>query len=146
MKDIRKDVDEANGFIEFLTDEELHRYSSECGSNENLMWVSSKKAKFDINKFNQVKLTKKNKVKGGNKVKEIIVSKKITDEKISKLEGKYLSEKYFNLINSQKDASRTRAIEIFPYFSSQLARKKDSNKADAILIASFYYETYKIED
>ena len=54
-------------------------------------------------------------------------------------------KKYFNLINSEKDASRTRAIEIFPYFSSQLSRKKDSNKADAILIASFYYETYKIE-
>ena len=55
-------------------------------------------------------------------------------------------KKYFNLINSEKDASRTRAIEIFPYFSSQLSRKKDSNKADAILIASFYYETYKIEE
>ena len=51
-----------------------------------------------------------------------------------------------NLINSEKDASRTRAIEIFPYFSSQLSKKKDCNKADAILIASFYYETYKIED
>ena len=55
-------------------------------------------------------------------------------------------KKYFNLINSEKDASRTRAIEIFPYFSGQLSRKKDSNKADAILIASFYYETYKIEE
>ena len=55
-------------------------------------------------------------------------------------------KKYFNLINSEKDASRTKAIEIFPYFSSQLSRKKDSNKADAILIASFYYETYKIEE
>ena len=55
-------------------------------------------------------------------------------------------KKYFNLINSEKDASRTRAIEIFPYFSSFLSKKKDSNKADAILIASFYYETYKIED
>jgi len=55
-------------------------------------------------------------------------------------------KKYFNLINSQKDASRTRAIEIFPYFSGQLSRKKDSNKADAILIASFYYETYKTEE
>ena len=55
-------------------------------------------------------------------------------------------KKYFNLINSEKDASRTRAIEIFPYFSNQLSRKKDSNKADAILIASFYYETYKIEE
>ena len=55
-------------------------------------------------------------------------------------------KKYFNLINSEKDASRTRAIEIFPYFSSQLSKKKDSNKADAILIAYFYYETYKIDD
>jgi len=55
-------------------------------------------------------------------------------------------KKYFNLINSEKDASRTRAIEIFPYFSSQLSRKKDSNKADAILIASFYYETHQKED
>ena len=52
-------------------------------------------------------------------------------------------KKYFNLINSQKDASRTRAIEIFPYFSTQLSKKKDSNKADAILIASFYHETYQ---
>ena len=55
-------------------------------------------------------------------------------------------KKYFNLINSEKDASRTRVIEIFPYFSGQLTRKKDSNKADAILIASFYYETYKSEE
>ena len=55
-------------------------------------------------------------------------------------------KKYFNLINSEKDASRTRAIEIFPYFSTELSRKKDSNKADAILIASFYYETSKFED
>ena len=55
-------------------------------------------------------------------------------------------KKYFNLLNSEKGASRTRAIEIFPYFSTQLSKKKDSNKADAILIASFYYETYKIDD
>ena len=54
-------------------------------------------------------------------------------------------KKYFNLINSEKDASRTKAIEIFPYFSQQLSKKKDSNKADAILISSFYYETYKID-
>ena len=55
-------------------------------------------------------------------------------------------KKYFGLLNSEKDASRTKAIEIFPYFSSQLSKKKDSNKADAILIANFYYETYKIEE
>ena len=55
-------------------------------------------------------------------------------------------KKYFGLIKSEKDASRTKAIEMFPYFSSQLSKKKDSNKADAILIAYFYYETYKIEE
>ena len=55
-------------------------------------------------------------------------------------------KKYFNLINSQKDASRTKAIEIFPYYSSQLSKKKDSNKADAILIASFFDETCKNVD
>ena len=54
-------------------------------------------------------------------------------------------KKYFGLINSEKDASRTKVIEMFPYFSSQLSKKKDSNKADAILIANFYYETYKFE-
>ena len=55
-------------------------------------------------------------------------------------------KKYFNLINSEKDASRTKAIEIFPYISEKLSRKKDSNKADAILIASFFFETYQSED
>ena len=55
-------------------------------------------------------------------------------------------KKYFNLINSQKDASRTKAIEIFPYFSSNLSKKKDTNKADAILIANYYYETFKLEE
>ena len=52
-------------------------------------------------------------------------------------------KKYFSLINSEKDASRTKVIEMFPSFSSQLSKKKDSNKADAILIASFFYNTYK---
>tara|TARA_B100001996_G_scaffold824_1_gene771 strand:+ start:4152 stop:4646 length:495 start_codon:yes stop_codon:yes gene_type:complete len=51
-------------------------------------------------------------------------------------------KKYYNLINSEKDASRTKAIQIFPYISSELSRKKDANKADAILLASFFYETY----
>ena len=55
-------------------------------------------------------------------------------------------KKYFGLIKAEKDASRTKAIEMFPSFSSQLSKKKDSNKADAILIASFYYETYKFEE
>ena len=55
-------------------------------------------------------------------------------------------KKYFNLINSEKDASRTKAIEIFPYFSSNLAKKKDANKADAILIACYYHETFGQEN
>ena len=55
-------------------------------------------------------------------------------------------KKYFNLINSEKDASRTKAIEIFPYYSSYLSKKKDSNKADAILIANYYYETFRLEE
>ena len=55
-------------------------------------------------------------------------------------------KKYFGLINSEKDASRTKAIEIFPYFSSNLSKKKDSNKSDAILIASYYYETFRDEE
>jgi len=52
-------------------------------------------------------------------------------------------KRFFNLINAEKDASRTKAIEIFPYISTQLSRKKDANKADAALIASFFYETYQ---
>ena len=55
-------------------------------------------------------------------------------------------KKYFGLIKSEKDASRTKAIEMFPYFSSQLSKKKDSNKADAILISSYYYETFKHQE
>ena len=47
-------------------------------------------------------------------------------------------KKYFDLINSSKDASRTKVIEIFPRISHLLSKKKDANKADAILIASFY--------
>ena len=47
-------------------------------------------------------------------------------------------KKYFDLINSQKDSSRVRAIEMFPKFSAMLSRKKDSNKADAILIANYH--------
>ena len=52
-------------------------------------------------------------------------------------------KKYYNLINTQKDSSRTKAIEFFPHISSKLSRKKDANKADAILIASFYYQNQK---
>jgi|TARA_B100000780_G_scaffold85635_1_gene58776 crossover junction endodeoxyribonuclease RuvC len=50
-------------------------------------------------------------------------------------------KKHFELINSSKDASRTKAIEMYPSISEQLSKKKDVNKSDAILIARFYSET-----
>ena len=50
-------------------------------------------------------------------------------------------KKHFQLINSSKDASRTKAIEMYPLLSGQLSKKKDVNKSDAILIARFYSET-----
>jgi len=50
-------------------------------------------------------------------------------------------KKYFNLIKTSKDASRTKVIEVYPEISSKLSRKKDSNKADAILIARYFNDT-----
>ena len=50
-------------------------------------------------------------------------------------------KKHFELINSSKDASRTKVIEMYPYLSNQLSKKKDVNKSDAILIARFYSDT-----
>ena len=50
-------------------------------------------------------------------------------------------KKYFELINASKDASRTKVIEMYPAFSDQLSKKKDVNKADAILIARYYLDT-----
>ena len=55
-------------------------------------------------------------------------------------------KKYYGLIKTEKDASRTKVIEIFPYISSKLSKKKDSNKADAILIANFFNNTYQKAD
>ena len=54
-------------------------------------------------------------------------------------------EKHFELINSSKDSSRTKAIEMYPKLSNQLA-KKDVNKSDAILIARFFSETRLTEE
>ena len=50
-------------------------------------------------------------------------------------------KKHFNLIKTNKDASRTKVIETYPNISSKLSRKKDSNKADAILIARYFSDT-----
>ena len=50
-------------------------------------------------------------------------------------------KKHFNLIKTNKDASRTKVIESYPKISSKLHRKKDSNRADAILIALYFDST-----
>ena len=55
-------------------------------------------------------------------------------------------KKHFELINSSKDSSRTKAIEMYPKLSKQLAKKKDVNKSDAILIARFFSETRLTEE
>ena len=55
-------------------------------------------------------------------------------------------KKHFELINSSKDSSRTKAIEMYPSISEKLSKKKDVNKSDAILIARFYSETRFKED
>ena len=51
-------------------------------------------------------------------------------------------KKHFNLIKTNKDASRTKVIEVYPEISSKLQRKKDSNRADAILIALYFNDTH----
>ena len=55
-------------------------------------------------------------------------------------------KKHFELINSSKDSSRTKAIEMYPSLSKHLSKKKDVNKSDAILIARFYSETRLMEN
>ena len=53
-------------------------------------------------------------------------------------------KKYFDLVKTHKDASRTKAIQIYPHISNKISRKKDSNKADAILIASYFKDLQKL--
>jgi crossover junction endodeoxyribonuclease RuvC len=48
-------------------------------------------------------------------------------------------------LNSEKDASRTKVIEMYPYIAPMVSRKKDSNKADAILIGMYYFENLEIK-
>ena len=49
-------------------------------------------------------------------------------------------KKHFDLLKTNKDASRTKVIQIYPSLSPQLSKKKDSNKADAILIGLYFYD------
>ena len=55
-------------------------------------------------------------------------------------------KKHFDLINSSKDSSRTKVIEMYPKMSNLLSKKKDVNNSDAILIARFFSETRLIEE
>ena len=50
-------------------------------------------------------------------------------------------KKHFDLLKTNKDASRTKAIQIYPMISDKISKKKDSNKADAILIARYFFDS-----
>lgn len=47
---------------------------------------------------------------------------------------------YFNLLGADKDRSRTIALQLFPECAPQLARKKDHNRAEALLLARYLQE------
>ena len=49
-------------------------------------------------------------------------------------------KKHFELINASKDASRTKVIEMYPSLSERFKKKKDVNRADAVLIARYFRE------
>jgi hypothetical protein len=46
-------------------------------------------------------------------------------------------KRHFDLIGKDKDAARLLAIKLFPSVEKGLARKKDINRADALLIAAY---------
>lgn len=46
-------------------------------------------------------------------------------------------KKFHGLIHCDKDASRTLAIQLYPDMKSVLNRKKDHNRAEALLIAAY---------
>jgi crossover junction endodeoxyribonuclease RuvC len=45
---------------------------------------------------------------------------------------------YHGLIGKPKDAARVKAIELFPQFKTELKRKKDCDRADALLIGNYF--------
>jgi crossover junction endodeoxyribonuclease RuvC len=46
-------------------------------------------------------------------------------------------KKALGLTSASKDASRGRALELFPSLADQLARKKDHDRAEAVLLAEY---------
>ena len=57
--------------------------------------------------------------------------------KTCKMEKAFRSDKF------SERFGRVKVIEMFPKFSAMLSRKKDSNKADAILIANYHQNTHE---
>lgn len=54
-------------------------------------------------------------------------------------------KKHFGLINSEKDAARSLAIQRHPEAARYLSLKKDVDRADAILIAAYHYARGRAE-
>ena len=91
-----------------------------------------------IGKKMEIICTHKNKIKIQSFDKNFQIKRMLFDE---------FFDNSHELLNSSKDTSRTKVIEMYPSLSSQLSKKKDVNKTDAILIARFYYETsLKVEN
>ncbi len=51
-------------------------------------------------------------------------------------------KKEFDLLKTEKDASRLKAIELFPNLKTELSRKKDVDRADALLITCYGKRKY----
>lgn len=54
-------------------------------------------------------------------------------------------KRYFGLLKQEKDAARLMAIARFPAGARMLARKKDSDRADALLIALWWDQQHSME-
>lgn len=50
-------------------------------------------------------------------------------------------KKHHNLIGTEKDVARQRALQAFPDYAAWLKRKKDNGRADALWIALWAHET-----
>tara|TARA_Y100000310_G_scaffold37447_1_gene35160 strand:+ start:1080 stop:1532 length:453 start_codon:yes stop_codon:yes gene_type:complete len=51
-------------------------------------------------------------------------------------------KKMFGLVRKDKDDSRRKARELWPYMDEKLKRKKDDGRAEALLIAEYCRRTY----
>ncbi len=51
-------------------------------------------------------------------------------------------KRHFRLIGTEKEASRAKALDLCPHLAGELRRKKDHNRAEAILIGIFAAATW----